>query len=1327
MNRLLLLPAVLLLVVGARADELPYRRYTVADGLPNEDVYALTQAADGRLYAGTSSGLGVFNGRTFREVLLPDSIGAVEVFHLTADRRSVWAVAGNGWVLKVRAGRVTRVLPRIPGAECLLRRGDTLHIVARRTYWTLRPGADRPRRQPLEVPFRLPGRRAGPGVGRGLEDADVGPRGHLWVLDARLGPGRLRPDGSVDFADVPPGSGATGWWRHLQFGPEGSALLWGRNAVHRFHPDRGTARPLSAVDRGGNFYFSQGRVYVPSRNGVARLTRDESGALRPLPPLGEHLGLPTVKARCVLRDHEGGLWIGTRGGLLHLFAPGVRHSSQVDGTPLVYAQHFTRTARGALWVSTWGSGLIRLRPRRTRVTPRGAARWGTVESRDGRVHALNPHGWFRRTPGGEWRRIAPSNGAVRGVVGTDGVGYFWHNRGLYRHDPDRPGPPVPLMSWKASDNGQHTLTLAPNGDVIVRAEDLLLRAPPETGGPSSVEFDTLAVLPSHYAEAGTRFMAFDRWGTAWLAFRHLGLVRVETADVPAHVDPVVPDRAMLGVALSGDSLALAGARDGLYVLDQRDGTLRRRLTAADGLLATTTRSAALYGDTLYASHPGGLTALPLRALFDPPSPPEVLLTRVERDFEAIAPQAPSRFEAEDRAVGFGFAATAFKNPQRVVYEYRLPPRDTTWTSTREGFTRYVDLPPGDYRFEVRARRAGGAAGPTATYTFSIPRFFYETGWFRLLCVVLLGLGGVGAYRWRVHALRRRQRTLEEKVEHRTEQLRREKQKTEKQAERLAELDAAKNRFFANLSHEFRTPLTLILEPLNDALDGAFGPVADPLREQLRLMQRNARRLRRLIGQLMDLTRLEAGRLDLDRRAGNVVAFTRKLVESFAPLAEREQVTLRFRPETDHLSASFDPDKLEQVLSNLLSNALKYTPEDGKVWVTVSAGTSSESPTAEIVVKDTGPGLTEEELRCIFDRFERAPGAHRTDRDGLGLGLALAKELVELHEGTLRAESEPGFGTAFTVRLPARPREHGDERTREGDDAARDEASPLAGPELPSPDAETGPAGDGQPGSGEHTPVADPTEGTSAPPTLLIVEDNDDMRAYLRRHLEADYNVVDAENGEAGLQVAREQEPDLIVCDVMMPEMSGTALCEAIRADEALQATPLVLLTAKATSADAVEGLEHGADDYLTKPFDVDELRARIDRLLSARRQLRDQFSETVQVAPTGATTDAENAPFIEEALRVAEAHLDDPHFGAEDLASQMALSPRQLTRRLKEAIGETPAALIRRLRLERAAQLLEEERTVSETGYAVGYQSPSHFAKAFRKHFGCPPSEYEAE
>jgi len=1327
-NRLLLLPAVLLLVVGARADELPYRRYTVADGLPNEDVYALTQAADGRLYAGTSSGLGVYNGHTFREVVLPDSIGAVGVFHLTADRRSVWAVAGNDWVLKVRAGRVTRVLPRIPGAECLLRRGDTLHIVARRTYWTLRPGADRPRRQPLEVPFRLPGRRAGAGVGRGLEDADVGPRGHLWVLDARLGPGRLRPDGSVDFADVPPGSGAAGWWHHLQFGPEGSALLWGRHAVHRFHPDRGTARPLSAVDRGGNFYFSQGRVYVPSRNGVARLTRRESGTLRALPPLGEHLGLPTVKARCVLRDHEGGLWIGTRGGLLHLFAPGVRHSSQVDGTPLVYAQHFTRTTRGALWVSTWGSGLIRLRPRRSRVTPRGAARWGTVESRDGRVHALNPHGWFRRTSGGEWRRIAPSNGAVRGVVGTDGVGYFWHNRGLYRHDPERPGPPVPLMSWKASDNGQHSLTLAPNGDVIVRAKDLLLRAPPVTGGPSSVEFDTLAVLPSNYAEDGTRFMAFDRWGTAWLAFRHLGLVRVETADVPAHVDPVVPDRAVLGVALSGDSLALAGARDGLYVLDQRNGTLRRRLTAADGLLATTTRSAAIYGDTLYASHPGGLTAMPLRTLFDVPSPPEVLLTRVERDFEAFAPQAPSRFEAEDRAVGFGFAATAFKNPQRVVYEYRLPPRDTTWTSTREGFIRYVDLPPGDYRFEVRARRAGGAAGPTATYTFSIPRFFYETGWFRLLCIVLLGLGGVGAYRWRVHALRRRQRTLEEKVEHRTEQLRREKQKTEKQAERLAELDAAKNRFFANLSHEFRTPLTLILEPLNDALDGAFGPVADPLREQLRLMQRNARRLRRLIGQLLDLTRLEAGRMEITPQPGDLVAFTRDLVQSFTPLAERESVALRFHPEADHVPASFDPEKFEQVLSNLVSNALKYTPDGGKVWVTVSADTEADSPVAEIVVKDTGPGLTEEELRQIFDRFERARGTEPTEREGMGLGLALANELVELHEGTLRAESEPGFGTAFTVRLPARDQKP-ERGAQEGELPPQDEDPPLGAPEALSPEAKQHvPAGDGRPRSKGPLPAAQSSDESSArSPTLLVVEDNADMRAYLRRQLAPDYDIVEAGDGEAGLRAAREHEPDLIVSDVMMPETSGMALCEAVKSDEDLRTTPVVLLTAKATSADAVEGLEHGADDYLTKPFDVDELHARIDRLLTTRRELRDQFSEIVQVEPSGATTDAENAPFIEETLRVAEVHLDDPHFGAEDLASQMALSPRQLTRRLKEAIGETPAALIRRLRLERAAQLLEEEHTVSETTYAVGYQSPSHFAKAFRKHFGCPPSEYDAE
>ncbi|MEF8940604.1 MAG: ATP-binding protein [Salinivenus sp.] len=1323
MNRLLLLPAVLLLVASVHADELPYRRYTVADGLPNEDVYALAQADDGRLYVGTPGGLSVYNGQQFRPVEIPDSIGAAQVDHIVADGRSVWAGTSNGRVLKVRARRVTRVLPKVRSIERLLVRRDTLHIVARRTYWALPPDAKRPLRHPPNVSFRLPGRKTQADVGRGLEDGDFGPGGHLWVLDAQLGPGRLQPDGSVDFAGVPHGSGSQGWWRHLRFGPDGTALLYGRKTVYRFHPASARLTPL--LDHGQNFSFSRGVAYVPSLEGVARLAWSDSSGIRMLTPLDEKLGLQNVKARCVLRDHEGGLWIGTRGGLLYLFAPTVRHISRLDGAPLVYVNHFTRTARGALWVNTWGSGLIRLRPQRARVTPRGAARWMTVRSRDGHMYALNQHGWFRRTSDGAWNRLAPRNGAVQGVVGRKGIGYFFHNRGLYRHDPNTPESPVQLFSWKASNNGPHTHTLAPNGDVILRAQGHLLRGTPSPGN-APIRFDTLAVLPD-YADDAARYMAFDARGTAWLAFWHRGLVRVETAGDSARVDPVLPGRSLMSVTLSGDSLVFAGARDGLYVIDQRDGTLRRHLTAADGLLATTTQSATIYEDTLYASHPRGLTAMPVSSLFHAPSPPDVLLTHIERDFEEVSPRAAPRFDAADRTVGIGFAATAFTNPKRVRYAYRLRPRDTTWTATQEGFTRYVDLSPGTYRFEVRARRAGGSFGEATTYTFTIPHHFYETSWFQLLCLLFLGLAGVGAYRWRVHALRRRQRTLEEKVEHRTEQLRREKEKTEAQAERLAELDEAKNRFFANLSHEFRTPLTLILEPLSDALDGAFGTVPEPLREQLRLMQRNAERLRGLIGQLLDLTRLEAGRLELHAEPGDLVAFTRELVQAFTPMAEREEVTLHFRPGPDRLPASFDPDKLEQVLSNLLSNALTYTPEGGTVWVTVSARTSGDAPEGEIVVKDTGPGLTEEELRRIFDRFEQARGTERTERDGLGLGLALANELVELHEGTLRAESEPGLGTAFTVRLPIPEREHGSRRAREREHADDRQKRRDGAWEAP-------PGVEGRGSSIESTEqTAEQTNGASVPPrphapTLLIVEDNADMRAYLRRHLSADYTVVEAEDGEAGLRAAREHEPDLIVSDVMMPEMDGTALCEAIKADEALQTIPVVLLTAKATSADAVEGLECGADDYISKPFDVEELCARIERLLSTREQLRDRFSETMQVEPTGETTAVENAPFLEEVLAVVEAHLGDAHFGAEDLAAEMALSPRQLTRRLKEAAGETPAALIRRLRLEHAARLLDDEaRTVSETAHAVGYDSPSHFAKAFRKHVGCAPSDYGEE
>ena len=524
------------------------------------------------------------------------------------------------------------------------------------------------------------------------------------------------------------------------------------------------------------------------------------------------------------------------------------------------------------------------------------------------------------------------------------------------------------------------------------------------------------------------------------------------------------------------------------------------------------------------------------------------------------------------------------------------------------------------------------------------------------------------------------RTLEHKVEARTRELQTEKEKTEAQARHLQDLDRAKSRFFANVSHEFRTPLTLILGPTESALQGTYGPLPAPLRRQLERTRHHARRLLRLVGHLLDLARLESGKLTLHAQRADLVPFLQRIARAFTPLAERERLTLSFRSDVGALPLAFDAEKLEQVVANLLSNALKFTPEGGKVWVTLTTppgngkAASEETSAVEVVVKDTGPGIAEQDLERIFDRFEQVDGSATRAHEGTGIGLSLARELVELHGGRLLVRSERGFGSAFIVRLPL---------TADEEDLAPESAVLGDGVAETSAEALTL---DATSASVEGTSEAPADVSPADAPVVLVVEDNADVRAFLREELEARYRIVEAADGEAGLAAARQHTPDLVLSDVMMPKLDGYALCQKLKADERLRHVPVVLLTAKAAEADALQGLTCGADDYLSKPFSAEALRARVANLLASRRQLRAQFSREFVVQPSGVVVASEEEAFLERVLAVIEsADGGEYGFGVEALAEEVGVSARQLRRRVRAVTGESPGALVRRMRLERAS------------------------------------------
>ncbi len=549
--------------------------------------------------------------------------------------------------------------------------------------------------------------------------------------------------------------------------------------------------------------------------------------------------------------------------------------------------------------------------------------------------------------------------------------------------------------------------------------------------------------------------------------------------------------------------------------------------------------------------------------------------------------------------------------------------------------------------------------------------------------------------------------LERRVEERTAELAASKAELEAQADRLEEVDRLKTRFFANVSHEFRTPLTLLLGPIEDALAGRYGDLDPRLGDQLSVMQRNARRLLDLINQLLDLAKLEAGGLDLDRRPADLASLARGVAATFASRAERDGVALLVDGPAA-LAAAVDAPKVEGVLTNLLANALAFTSGGGKIRVSVAA----DGDHVVLTVEDTGTGIAAEDLPHVFDRFRQVDGSATRTHEGTGIGLALAKELVEMHGGTIAVESAVGFGTRFTVHLPADP-------DGLGLDSA--EAAP-AEPDVIVPPLESV----GGDGLVEASGVDVGDDGASAErPVVLVVEDNADLRAFVRGHLADRYRVVEAADGVAGLAAAREHGPDLVLSDVMMPEMDGVALTRALKADARLSDVPILLLTARADEASVLEGLDAGADDYLAKPFSPAELRARVDNAVAARRQMRERYSDEVVVGPSQVVVPSAEATFLESVRDAVEANLGDDSFGVERLAELVGLSRRQLGRRLKDALGTSPSAFIRELRLARAAQLLEQEAgTVAEVAYAVGYRDPEHFSKQFRKAYDATPSAY---
>ncbi|HEX6889627.1 MAG TPA: two-component regulator propeller domain-containing protein [Chryseolinea sp.] len=627
---------------------------------------------------------------------------------------------------------------------------------------------------------------------------------------------------------------------------------------------------------------------------------------------------------------------------------------------------------------------------------------------------------------------------------------------------------------------------------------------------------------------------------------------------------------------------------------------------------------------------------------------------------------------------FEFSSMNFVSPENNLYKYRLEPFEKEWieSAAENRVARYTNMNPGKYTFRVIGSNNDGMWNEEgATLVIIITPPWWQTWWAFILYVVAFIV--VFLY-WRKYE------NNQLKLKHR--------------AEHLSELDDLKTRFFTNISHEFRTPITLIQGPLKEMYKKA---TSKEERSMLGIMLRNAQRLSSLINQLLDLSKLDAGKMTLHVSEVELVQFLREIAASYESLAASKKIKYFYYPEVAELMVYIDAEKMEKVIHNLLSNAIKFTNENGEVILMLK---SSEKH-CHVVVRDTGIGIPLQEQAKIFDRFYQVDSSQSRQYEGSGLGMTLVKEFVELHQGTITLESIEGKGTSFSIRLPLGKehidKEHVIERgqVRGNHEMYVESNSAEHIEKLLTMD--------------EHQSV------------LLIVEDNADMRHYIGRAFSDQYTIAEASNGREGIQKANELIPDLIISDVMMPEMDGYKFCEQIKTNERTSHVPVILLTAKADRESRLLGLETGADDYLAKPFDVEELKVIVRKRIEERRKMRERFSKEITLEPRQIAITSFDEKFLTKVLDIIEKYIADENFSIDQLSREVGYSNMHFYRKIKSLTGETPSQFLRTIRLKRAAELLKKKSdNVTQIAYSVGFASVSYFNKSFKEQFGVTPGQY---
>lgn len=640
-----------------------------------------------------------------------------------------------------------------------------------------------------------------------------------------------------------------------------------------------------------------------------------------------------------------------------------------------------------------------------------------------------------------------------------------------------------------------------------------------------------------------------------------------------------------------------------------------------------------------------------------------------------------------------FAAVNFFNPAKIKYAYMLDGFDKNWVMADDKIRKvsYTNLDAGSYTFRLKSAGEDGVWGKNAIALkiTVLPPFWREPLAYVAYGIMILGLLLYIRYRGIKNL----------KANFAIEQERQE-------AHRMHELDLIKIKFFTNVSHEFRTPLSLILAPVDNLLRQHFN---EDLRKQLLLINRNGKRLLNLVNQLLDFRKMEEHELRLNPKKADIIRFIEEAAYSFSDIAENKHISLIFNTQIASLVTSFDHDKIERIFFNLLSNAFKFTPEGGRVEVKLSLHDPEDvKKLLKIEVIDNGIGIPAEKIDKIFDRFfqNEVPGS--MVNQGSGIGLAITKEFVNLHEGVIKVSSTVNQGSCFTILVPVNPDhilQDTDKNFLITNDTGIIQQDVIA--------------------EADFNVACNVRDHNCKKPVVLIIEDSEDFRFYLKDNLKNHFHILEAVNGRDGWQKALALHPNLIVSDISMPEMNGIDLCKKIKNDSRTAHIPVILLTALISHDSQLMGLETGASDYLTKPFNFEILLSRIKNLLNQQTALKKTYQKQLDVNAVVEATPVNDENFMNNIMKLIDKKIADPDFSVEELSSEMAMSRVTLYRKVLQMTERTPVEFIKLIRLKRSAQLLTNSHlNIAEIAYRVGFNNPKYFTKLFKQEFNMLPSDY---